>query len=349
MIEFTTVTNEIQSLVARRAALVTFLGSVFAAMGLLLRNITSGCLPPALKGLESHAFAFFAFLLFVPSVVIALRLAKLGAGMTVQAVLYAKLAQTQPFVPPREPLHEARLNWLGVRFLSFLLADVIAGCSAGLFALALEYSPLVAGLLGAGVALVGLWVYRRWHRSAARFALEKMTKEECAPFTRDAWLEHIAESMQEANKGMISDIAFVGLMMFAGIEGMSGLGSIRDGAYDLIADDVKRHGPMVYGGLMVVVAFFGLLINLRIRKAVGSYSLALDPTDKPFRPLRFTDSLLGYLLLAFLFTLAVHLFAYGLVAGQPYLLLAIDAAAFAICLLAEQLMLLRARRRVKGF
>jgi hypothetical protein len=349
MIEFTTVSNEFQSLVARRGALVTFLGSMFAAMGILLRNIAGGSLPPALKGLESHAFALFAVLLLVPSLIIALRIARLASGMTIQGILYARLTQEQSFAARRDPQRAARLNVLGVSFLSFVIADLIAGFSAALLALALDYPPWVAAVLGAGFVIVWLALYLRYHRRAGQFALAKVASEPCAPYTRDDWLEHLTGSMQEANKGMITDIGFVGLMMFSGIEGMSGLGSLKQGGLDLIAQDVQRHGPAVYAGLMVVVGFFGLLINLRVRLAIGGFSLALDPTDRPFRPFRMTDSLLGYLLLAFLFAVAVHLLLYPYLSEQPFVLLGVDVAVLLVCLAAEQLTIAYAARTVKAF
>jgi hypothetical protein len=349
MIEFTTVSNEFQSLVARRGHLVTFLGSLFAAMGILLRNITGGSLPPALAGLEAHAFALFAVLLLVPSLIIALRMAKLAAGMTIQGILYARLSHEQPFATKRDPQRAARLNVLGVSFLSFLIADLIAGFSAALLALALEHPPLAAALLGAGFVIVWLLLYLRNHRRAARFALDKIATEPCGPYDRDDWLEHVTGSMEEANKGMITDIGFVGLMMFSGIEGMTGLGNIKQAGLDLIAQDVQQLGPTVYAGMMVVVGFFGLLINLRVRLAIGGFSLALDPTDRPFRPLRLTDSLLGYLLLAFLFTVAVHLLLYPYLSAQPFALVGIDLAVLAVSVLIEQLTLVYAARRVKAF
>lgn len=349
MIDFQTVTNEFQSLVARRGALLTFLGSLFAATGILLRNVTTGKLPPALAGIESHAFALFSLLLLVPSLIIALRLAKLGAGLTVQGVLYARLMQEQSFTAKGDPQRSARLNFLGVSFLCFLLTALIAGFSAGLLALALEYSPAIAALIGGAFVLLWIVLYIRYHMKAAAFALNKAAKEPCGTFDRNDWLEHIAESMQVANKGMITDIAFVGLMMFAGIEGMSGLGGMRPGAFDLIADEVKAHGPTVYGALMVLVGVFGLLINLRVRVAIGGFSLALDPTDRPFRPFLLTDSRLGYWLLAFLFTVAVHLVLFQFIATSPFVLMGIDAGVLVLCALAELVTLVVASRRVKGF
>ena len=44
---------------------------------------------------------------------------------------------------------------------------------------------------------------------------------------------------------------------------------------------------------MLVACAVGLITYLRIRVAIGQFSLDLDLTDRPFRPLTLTDSLLG--------------------------------------------------------
>ena len=48
MIEFPTVSQELRSLISRRKELHTFLGSVFAGLGILLQNVLQGSLPPGL-------------------------------------------------------------------------------------------------------------------------------------------------------------------------------------------------------------------------------------------------------------------------------------------------------------
>ena len=73
MIEFRTVTREFRSLVSRRRELFTFLGSVFAALGIFLQNALQGGLPPSLGAIGRHVFAFYALMLMVPSLLLALR------------------------------------------------------------------------------------------------------------------------------------------------------------------------------------------------------------------------------------------------------------------------------------
>jgi hypothetical protein len=90
----------------------------------------------------------------------------------------------------------------------------------------------------------------------------------------------------------------------------------------------------------------GLLIYLRVRVALGRFSLDLDPEDRPFRPFVLTDSLLGYLLLAFFLAVSVHLtlvqFAPGL--GQG-VILAVDGVVLAVAVVVEQVTLVVSGRK----
>jgi hypothetical protein len=89
-----------------------------------------------------------------------------------------------------------------------------------------------------------------------------------------------------------------------------------------------------------------MLTYIRLRIAIGYRSLELDPTDQPFRPLRLTDSLLGYMLLSFLFVVSVHFLLYETLHEQHALLFGIDGAVFALAVLAEQVTLVVVGRRV---
>src|SRR5215472_11590859 len=102
MIDFTAVSHEIRSVLTRRRELLTFLGSVFAALGIFLQNLLGGSLPDSLKSLERHTFGAYALLL-VPSLLLAMRLAKLNAGMTLNGILYARLMQEQDFTTKARP------------------------------------------------------------------------------------------------------------------------------------------------------------------------------------------------------------------------------------------------------
>ena len=80
MIDFQTVTKEFRSLIARRQELITFLGSVFAASGVFLENTLQGSLPESLSSIEEHIFFFYAVMIMVPSLILALRMARLHAN-----------------------------------------------------------------------------------------------------------------------------------------------------------------------------------------------------------------------------------------------------------------------------
>jgi hypothetical protein len=345
MIDFTAVSREIRSVLARRRELLTFLGSVFAALGIFLQNLLGGSLPESLKSLERHAFAAYAVLLLVPSLLLALRLAKLNAGMTLNGILYARLMREQSFTTPAgpdAPRRAASVNVFGVSFLMFLLSDLLAGFAAALLDLSLKQTPAwVAPVVGGVVALGGLLLYLYFHRQAAAYALSRAASDSCRPFNREQWEEHVADSLRDANHDMITVLALVGLIVFSAFEGLSGLGKATTDL-DLASKDVQAYGPVAYGLLMTVTCLMGLVTYIRLRVAVGTRSLQIDPNDRPFRPLRLTDSLLGYMLLAFLFVVSLHFLVYPLLEERA--VLALDVAAFAAAILAEQMTLVVAGR-----
>jgi hypothetical protein len=351
MIEFSTVSREFRSLVERRRHLFTFLGSVFAALGLFLQNVLKGNLPDSLRSIETHVFAFYAFALMVLSLVLALRMAKLHGGLVLNGILYARLMQEQTFTRPGDPQRAAQHNFFSVSFLQYLLVNLIGAFAAAILALALGLALAPAAVLAILVFVLWLGFYFRFHRQAAAFALQKTFNEPCAPFDRGEWEEHLSASLEQANQGLIAEIGFAGLIVFSVFEALSGLNQISAAhSTGITAADVKRYGPHVYGVLMVVTCLLELVIYLRMRVAVGHFSLQLDPTDRPFRPLRLTDSLLGYMLLAFLFVIALHILLVLIFQPSPDkdpLLWAIDAAVFAVAVLAEQLTLIVAGRRAQ--
>jgi hypothetical protein len=346
VIEFTAVTREIRSVLARRRELLTFLGSVFAALGIFLQNLLGGSLPPSLKSLEQHTFAAYSLLLLVPSLLLALRLAKLNAGMTLNGILYARLMQEQTFTEkagPDAPRRAASVNVFGVSFLMFLLADLLAGFATALLDLSLHTTPAwTAPVAGTAVFVAGLLLYYHFHQQATSYALGRIQGDPCGSFDREQWEEHVSDTLRDANHDMITVLALVGLIVFSAFEGLSGLG--KAGETDLRLADVQDYGPLAYGLLMVVTSFVGLVTYIRLRVAVGVRSLQIDANDRPFRPLRLTDSLLGYMLLAFLFVVSLHFLLYRYLEGKEQLLLIVDAAAFAVALLAEQVTLVIAGR-----
>ncbi len=347
MIDFTIVSREFRSLVARRRELMTLLGSVFAALAIILDNILQGRLPEALRAFEASAFSIYALLLLVPSLLLALRTARLSRGMTLNGILYARLMQEQDFAPHQrgDPERASRLNVKGVSFIMFLFVDVIAGFAVALLVLAWFGQLWLALLLALAVVLAWLLLFLSYHRGAVRFAMAKIAAEPCGKFDRNEWEGHVSGSLEDVNHDMTTIIAFVGLITFAVFQGLTGLGQLPRGKPDLAPQQVQDYGPIVYASLMLVTCLMGLATYLRLRHAVGLFSLQLDPTDRPFRPLRLTDSLLGYLILAFLFVVSLHVLLH------PHLelptLFLIDALAFAGAVLAEQVSLVRWARQVE--
>ncbi len=349
MLDFTTVTREFRSLVDRRRELQTFLGSGFAALSLVLGNALEGKFPPSLKAIQEHLFAFYAFVLLVLSLILALRLAKLHGGMVLNGILYARLMQDQGFTRKPNLATAGQHNLAGVSFLQFVLVDLIAAFSAAILLAALNQPTTIAGGIGLGVFAVWLFVYFRFHDKAARFAREKVAAESTGPVTVAEWREHVGLSLQQANHGLIAELAFAGLIMFSCFGALSSLGKIDAERIDLAPEFVRQHGPVWFAALMAATCLFELIISLRIRVAVGRFSLQLDPTDRPFRPLRLTDSLLGYLLLAFLFTVSLHVLLVQLLTNLPLeLVLGIDAAAFVSAVILEQATLVVQGRKASG-
>src|SRR5262245_36372263 len=90
MIDFNYVSKEIRSLIHRRKLLMTFLGSVFAATGLFLHNVLKGQVPADFEGIKQYIFAFYAVMVMVPTLILALRMARLHGGLVLNGMLYAR-------------------------------------------------------------------------------------------------------------------------------------------------------------------------------------------------------------------------------------------------------------------
>lgn len=349
MIEFPVVTKEIRSLISRRQELNTFLGSVFAAAGIFLQNALGGNLPGALAEIEEHVFAFYAVMLMVPSLILALRMARLHGGMVLNGVLYARLMREQNFTAKGNVERAAAHNFFGVSFLQFLLVDFIAAFSASVMSLSCGVPLKVTPAAGAAVFLVWLALYFRFHRRSVSQARRMIVTEACSPVSRGEWEVHVSASLHDANHEMIGIVGFVGLITFSVFEVMSGLGHIgTNHPLDLRTDHVRLYGPAAYTVMMLVTCLMGVMTYLRVRVALGRFSLELDPDDRPFRPMVLTDSFLGYLLVAFFLAVSVHL---SLIQLAPSLgaraVLLIDAAVVATAAVAEQITLVTAGRHYR--
>ena len=151
MIDFQTVTKEFRSLITRRQELITFLGSVFAASGVFLENTLQGSLPESLANIKEHIFFVYAMMLVVPSLILALRMARLHAGMTLNGMLYAKLMEDQTFTKKGNVEKASRHNVVGVSYIQFLLADFLAAFSTTILGLALSLSLPTALVLALAI------------------------------------------------------------------------------------------------------------------------------------------------------------------------------------------------------
>jgi hypothetical protein len=272
-------------------------------------------------------------------------MARLHGGLVLNGILYAQLMQHQDFTRRPSVEQAGRHNFFSVSFLQFLLADLIAGFSGTILGLGLDLDLRISAAIGGGIVLLWLVLYFRFHRQAVGFARRKIAEDSCTPFDRKEWQSHVSQTLEDANVSLLTEIGFVGLIMFSVFEKFSSLPHITPESAGRAYEDIQRYAPWVYSALMLLTCVFGLLVYLRIRVAVGSFSLQLDPTDRPFRPLRLTDSLLGYMLMAFLFAVALHMVLLVPLRDNRPLLFGVCGAAFALAVVVEQVTLVVAGRR----
>jgi hypothetical protein len=352
MTDFETVSREIHGIIDRRRELYTFLGSVYAALGIFLQNALQGGLPASLGRVQEHLFAFYAVMVLVPSLILALRMGRLHSGLTLNGMLYARLMRGSDFGGPSNPELAGRRNYFGVSFLNFLLADVIAGFSAAVLAMALHAPPWLAALVGMATVLAWLLLDARFHRQAVRYARARIAEDEFEAVGREQWESHVHATLKGCNQDLIGTLSFVGLMMFSTFEVLSSFGQIAgDANVDIPPELAETFGPALFSTLLLLTCLIGLIVYVRVRIAIGHNSMRLYPKDDPFRPLRLTDSLLGYILLAFLFAVALHLFLTVVVdsrgGGGEALVLAADLLAMAAAVVLGQVALVVAGRRAR--
>jgi hypothetical protein len=333
-IDFSRVSRELRSIIARRRELILFLGSLFAGAGIYLQNILEGKLPDSLKALEQSAFLTFSLALLAASTVIALRLSKLHFGMTLNGILF-KAALQSGGDASYDPLRGGKLNWAGVSTQFFLLTAVIAGFSAGLLALSRGLPWPIVVAAGAGVTMTLVLMHLAWHRKGARFALGMIQNARYEPVNREELEDHISESLRDGNHDMTTCVSFAGLMLFSILQGLSGLGAVQAKGIELTRETLQREGSLALSLLLLVTCLLVTVVYLRLFESIGTFSIQLDPTDRPFRLFKLTDSFLGLLLMILLLAASVHLVAVPLLAWcglEPSLAWMLDAGVAAAVL-----------------
>lgn len=326
-LDFTTISSEIRSLVTRRRELMMFVGSLFAAMGLFLQKVLDGELPESLRTLQQSAFFTYALFILVPTLIIALRIAKLHAGMVINGVFYRRaLGSLTGTDDLAGQVRAARLNFMGMSAAMFWLVSFLAACATALLALSLHVAAPQA--VGIGVLAWGAMgvVFGAFHARAGRFAMAAAARCQVEPFSAEENEVHLVESRGDSNRDLISVVGFAGLMLFSTLECITGLGRIDATQADIAPVDVQRFGPTIFNLVLLVTCVGCLVIYLRQATAIADFSVQLDPTDRPYQSFKLTDTLLGYLLLVFFFGVATHLAAFGHVSSSSRLL-QIDAAA----------------------
>ena len=208
--------------------------------------------------------------------------------------------------------------------------------------------------VGVGVGILVGWLLlgERFHYQAVSFARQRIASDTFEDVNRDQWEAHIHETLKGGNQDLIGTLSFVGLMMFSTFEVLSSFGQItEDAQVDLPLAMAETYGPVLFSTLLLLTCVISLMVYVRIRIAIGHTSLRLYPNDNPFRPFRLTDSLLGYILLAFLSAVSLHLFLAVSRNGADdeghASMLITDAIAFIVSIVAAPSALFVARQRLK--
>ncbi len=310
-LDFGTVSREIRNIVARRRELLIFLGSLFAGTSLFLQRVLDGELPESFRRVEDHAFLIHSLMALIPCLIIALRVSKLHAGLIINGVFYRRLESTVG--EAKGTLFQAsQLNIFGMSASFFWLVAVMAAAEVGVLTLALGRPWYLAVGVGAGALAALAFVFAAHHMRAARFAVGAAAQAETEAFGPEELEDHWSESRSDVNHDLIALNGFAGLMLFSTLENITGIGKIGADHLDLAAADIQRVGPMVYSALLVLVCLASVVIYLRLAVAIARFSLKIDPSDRPFRPFKLTDTYLGYLLITFFLFVACRLLAAGL-------------------------------------
>ncbi|KOR29436.1 hypothetical protein TI03_02325, partial [Achromatium sp. WMS1] len=246
-----------------------FLGSLFVALSLFLDNLLHGGLPPALAGIEKHAFFNYSVMLLIPTLLIALRVMRLHSGMTINGIFYSQILNKHGNNNVN-PLLASKLNWTGISTGLFLLTVLNATLAATLFALSLKSGWAIATIVGIVFATGLLTLFLLNHQYAKQFALNHIKQATVETFSMEDVEDHHAQSLQDANQDMIGITAFAGLILFSVLESLSGLGGIEE-AYrgDIAASDVTFFGPFIYVALALVTTTVGALMYRRLAVAAG--------------------------------------------------------------------------------
>lgn len=307
MVAIRNIGREFRSLVYRRRLQMTYLASAYAALSYSLQSALHGGLPRQFGKLEGHLFAVHAGLLAILGIIMALREARLHGGMMLNGSLYWGLLGQQGMIAPPSTTIFSAPHMFGVSGVMLAIAGSIASGSLCVCALAVGI-PLWVAVVSAGAVLMVLgWIQRRSEREAVDRARRQLQTETLEGFSVEEWHDHVLGSLDDVNQDMLTLIVLASLTTFAGLQNIAALGNMpaeMRSEFDVVA--LMAYAPIVYSGLMLVTVLLCVMGYLRLRIAMGDLSLQLDPWDTPFRAGHMTDSLLGYMLLSLLLSVAAY-------------------------------------------
>ena len=309
MITFAQVSAEFRGLVERRRRHLSFLFSTMAAYSILADGALHGRLPKPIVAISGVILNVGAVSLMFLCFTTALREARIHKGLAYNGHLFQALSR----VAGAEAWNSRNRPW---RFNPF-------GVSATLFAISL-LSGL--GLLAFNCAVVGLgWAgtmaamvataacggayFWAQHSAGTEVAAMKLRAGRKLEHNRLAWRAHVAASIDDAHRDMLELIGLAGLVAFSGFQLLSGLGDAKVISVGYLQfSRVEESAPIWLSGYMVVITGLTIVSYVRLRFAVGLFSRALDPSDRPFRASNIDDSFYGFLILLSLIGLDLVLF-----------------------------------------
>jgi hypothetical protein len=233
------------------------------------------------------------------SFITALREARLHKGMVYGGRLWEALSTSagiQGYVGGnRRPW---KFNPFGVSSSLFLI-ELLGGL--GLLALTCS----IAGV-GVWVALIALCAvsgaaiayFGNQHRAGAALARDRLSRDTLAKGDPEALRNHISASTDDAHRDMLELLAMAGLVAFVGFQLLAGLGDVEiESVGALRFKEIEIASPVWLASYMIIVTGIALISYVRLRLAVGCFSIFLDPTDHPFHALSFDDAFFGLVIL----------------------------------------------------
>mmetsp|Transcript_2996 Transcript_2996/g.9842 ORF Transcript_2996/g.9842 Transcript_2996/m.9842 type:complete len:1278 (+) Transcript_2996:47-3880(+) len=323
------VSREFRMLVLRRRQALEFLARFYIFIAIFFTRAASGSIP---KPLLDGYFVCLAICAGVPSFLVAVRFARINAGLVCNAVYWSHLTEEEDG-RRREFKSKAKyINRGGVSYLLFVLVTIMAAvCTGVVFRLALG-STFLAALAALVVAASVSFYADLAHTTMYRRAIARI-RSEPRPVVhgpehaggaserdrlRRAVLSHKWGSLLDAHSDVAAIVLFAGTVIFTGSQIFTAFGGVERLLSDLhgqtVALSFARTLPALWGCATLLVSLVSLLVHRRLRRSIADFAKALDPQnirgDSP-KWSRISDLFLSKLLLGVMLILSVNLILFG--------------------------------------